>query len=40
MNGVQFLFWVIVAFVALLFVLEQGVEWVNRLVDWWERGKR
>ena len=39
MNGAQFVFWVLITFVALLFVLEQAVEWVDRIAKWWE-GRR
>jgi len=39
MNGAQFLFWVLIAFVALVFVLEQAVEWLDKLLAWWE-GRR
>jgi len=40
MTDAQFLFWAVATFVALLFVLEQAVEWVDRIAEWWERGKR
>ena len=40
MTDAQFLFWAVIAFVAALFVVEQALKWVDRLVDWWERGRR
>jgi hypothetical protein len=40
MNGAHVLFWVVITFVALMFVLEQAVEWADRIAQWWERGKR